>query len=302
MSNQTCSPNAGYASVIFNHPVFQPHMNALAKLVLFSSMMHQIGFLFFSSLDFAIGTVQDAGLIFLSSMANTIADRMENEGESEEAIVSTTLALLSSGTALLGVILVIMGHFKLANAVSYLPMPVVGGVSYHPCWITNDATTYCSPMNKQLCVVSCIYRLLLLPSWSCPLHLEILGNRVGLGVPHRTTLSVTCHARPGCGTSVNMAFTQGHKPSGSAGGNGGNSSRLLSPNLYHRNWPRRSQRKQLGRPGGSACPSIGFDSTCGSFSCSLGPCGRYYLDLGRHDFCCLVCQLSRCCRYIHGYG
>lgn len=117
----------GYASVIFNHPVFQPHMNALAKLVIFSSMLHQIGFLLFSSLDFAIGTVQDAGLIFLSSMANQIADIMEDEGETEQAIVSTTLALLSAGTALLGLILVIMGHFKLANAVSYLPMPVVGG-------------------------------------------------------------------------------------------------------------------------------------------------------------------------------
>lgn len=117
----------GYSSVIFNHPVFQPHMNALAKLVLFSSMVHQIGFLLFSSLDFAIGTVQDAGLIFLSSMANTIADKMQNEGASEEAIVSTTLALLSSGTAMLGLILVVMGYFKLANAVSYLPMPVVGG-------------------------------------------------------------------------------------------------------------------------------------------------------------------------------
>ena len=113
--------------MIFNHPVFQPHMNALAKLVIASSMVHQIGFLLFSSLDFAIGTVQDAGLIFLSSMANTIANTMEADGDSEEAIISTTLALLSAGTALLGLILVVMGHFKLANAVSYLPVPVVGG-------------------------------------------------------------------------------------------------------------------------------------------------------------------------------
>lgn len=102
-------------------------MNALAKLVIFSSMVHQIGFLLFSSLDFAIGTVQDAGLIFLSSMANDIANTMLDDGESEKAIVSTTLALLSLGTALLGLILILMGHFKLANAVSYLPMPVVGG-------------------------------------------------------------------------------------------------------------------------------------------------------------------------------
>lgn len=58
----------GYAAVIFNHPVFEGHMNALSKLVIFSSFIHQLGFFFFSSLDFAIGTVQDAGLIFLSSM------------------------------------------------------------------------------------------------------------------------------------------------------------------------------------------------------------------------------------------
>ena len=117
----------GYAAVIFNHSVFQPHMNALAKLVIFSSLMHQLGFLLFSSLDFAIGTVQDAGLIFLSSMSNALANRMLDDGDSEQAIVSTTLVLLSSGTALLGLCLFVIGKFQLANAVSYLPMPVIGG-------------------------------------------------------------------------------------------------------------------------------------------------------------------------------
>lgn len=117
----------GYSAVIFNHPVFSPHMNALSKLVIFSSMIHQLSFLLFSSLPFAIGTVQDAGLIFLSSMAGTIADDMLADGESEHAILSTTLVLLSLGTATLGIILILIGKFKLANVVSYLPMPVVGG-------------------------------------------------------------------------------------------------------------------------------------------------------------------------------
>lgn len=117
----------GYAAVIFNHPVFSSYMNALSKLVIFSSLIHQLGFFLFSSLDFAIGTVQDAGLIFLSGMANSIANTMLDDGHSEAEIVSTTLVLLSIGTAALGLILVIMGHFRLADAVSYLPMPVVGG-------------------------------------------------------------------------------------------------------------------------------------------------------------------------------
>jgi SulP family sulfate permease len=37
------------------------------------------------------------------------------------------LVLLSLETAMLGLVLVAMGHFKLADAVFYLPMPVVGG-------------------------------------------------------------------------------------------------------------------------------------------------------------------------------
>lgn len=115
----------GYAAVIFNNPVFDSHMNALSKLVIFSSLMHQLGFTLFSSLDYAIGMVQDAGLIFLSHMANTIADRMINDGHSEQEILSTTLVLLCFGTAALGVVLIMMGTFKVADAVAYLPMPVV---------------------------------------------------------------------------------------------------------------------------------------------------------------------------------
>ena len=117
----------GYAAVIFNNPIYSSHMNALSKLLIFSSLIHQLGFLVFSTLPFAIGTVQDAGLIFLSTMANTIANTMIDDGHTQDEILSTTLALLCSGTALLGLVLVAMGYFKLADAVSYLPMPVVGG-------------------------------------------------------------------------------------------------------------------------------------------------------------------------------
>ena len=117
----------GYAAVIFNNPIFDSHMNALSKLVIFSSLIHQLGFLLFSTLNFAIGTVQDAGLIFLSSMANTIANKMLDDGHTTQEIVSTTLVLLSIGTATLGVVLILMGKFHIANAVSYLPMPVIGG-------------------------------------------------------------------------------------------------------------------------------------------------------------------------------
>lgn len=117
----------GYASVIFNHPAFQPQMASLSKLVVFSSLVHQLGFSMFSSLNFAIGTVQDAGLIFLSVMSNSIAESILDEGGTIEEVVSTTLVILPLGTAALGLVLILLGKFRMLDIVSYLPMPVIGG-------------------------------------------------------------------------------------------------------------------------------------------------------------------------------
>lgn len=128
-------------------------------------------------MSFAIGTVQDAGLIFLSSMANTIADEMLADGETELAILSTTLVLLSLGTAFLGVILILIGKFKLTNVVSYLPMPVVGGewssvFDTAPSWLVSSGAFR----------VPCVYRLLLRSSRGRPVHIQAVGgvHRLGL--------------------------------------------------------------------------------------------------------------------------
>ncbi|KAE8902460.1 hypothetical protein PF005_g18392 [Phytophthora fragariae] len=116
----------GYAAIIFGHPDFASFMPALSKLVMFSSVVHQVMFTLLSSLPFAIGQVQDAGLIFLSVIATSICNSL-GEDVSLEAKVTTTVVTIGLATASLGVVLVLLGKFKLAGLVSYLPMPVVGG-------------------------------------------------------------------------------------------------------------------------------------------------------------------------------
>ncbi|KAG9401414.1 hypothetical protein AC1031_009275 [Aphanomyces cochlioides] len=116
----------GYAAIIFSHPDFASFMPILTKLVMLSSVIHQIMFCLLSSLPFAIGQVQDAGLIFLSAIATSICVQLGPE-VSLEAKVSTTVVTIGIATAMLGVTLVALGKFKLAGLVSYLPMPVVGG-------------------------------------------------------------------------------------------------------------------------------------------------------------------------------
>jgi len=122
-----------FTSIIFSDAFFQPYLPLLVKLVLFSSMVHQISFTMYSSLPFAVGQVQDAGLIFLSAMASTTVQILRERSEEGDValtasnVISTVLVELSLSTLMLGVILVVMGRLKLASLVQYLPVPVIGG-------------------------------------------------------------------------------------------------------------------------------------------------------------------------------
>ena len=124
-----CAPvMIGFAAIIFRHPAFHADpavYPALVKLVLFSSMVHQAAFSGFSSLPFAIGQVQDAGLIFLSKMASDLADATADD--SQQVRMATVLVALSLSTTLLGLALMLTGRLRLAVLVQYLPLPVVGG-------------------------------------------------------------------------------------------------------------------------------------------------------------------------------
>lgn len=179
----------GYASVIFNNPAFAPHVAALSKLVVLSSCVHQLAFALFSTLDFAIGTVQDAGLIFLSAMANDIANTILDNGGTVDEIVSTTLVILPLSTASLGIVLILLGKFKLLDIVSYLPMPVSSGFIINASYFSKPLLT------RELCCLLYqtgnwglfgIHRMVLFAGWRSSLHLRVHDGIVGLEV----------HARP----------------------------------------------------------------------------------------------------------
>lgn len=121
-----CPCMIGYCAVVFSNPEFQPYMPQLVKLVFISCVAHQSSMLIFSPLPFAIGQMQDAGLIFLSAMATSILQRLGDQVPIEERI-ATVVIHLSLSTALVGVALIVTGKLKLANVVHYLPMPVIGG-------------------------------------------------------------------------------------------------------------------------------------------------------------------------------
>eukprot|EP00808_Paulinella_micropora_P021595 g4561.t1 len=121
----------GFAHIIFRDAAFEPYMGLLTKAVLLSSTVHQIVFTSRSSLYFAIGQVQDAGLIFLCAMSSGIAEQWREDGGETaypgKSLISTVTVGLGCFTALLGLTVVATGILGLAQYVQLLPVPVVGG-------------------------------------------------------------------------------------------------------------------------------------------------------------------------------
>ncbi|KAJ0395928.1 hypothetical protein P43SY_009333 [Pythium insidiosum] len=116
----------GFATMIYGHPEFESVMPMLTKLIFVSSVAHQLVITVLSPLPFAIAQTQDAGLIFLSSMAVSIMTELGPTVPMAERI-ATVVVHLSICASLVGIGLMVLGRMRLASFVQYLPTPVIGG-------------------------------------------------------------------------------------------------------------------------------------------------------------------------------
>ena len=116
-----------FGNIIYRDDAFADYMPTLIKLTLFSGMVHQLCFSFFSTLKFAVGSVQDAGLIFLSKMAHDMVQYCRDNQYDDEVMLATVTVGLGLSAAALGVGLIVIGKLGLASYVQMLPTCVVAG-------------------------------------------------------------------------------------------------------------------------------------------------------------------------------
>lgn len=117
-----------FGNIIYQDARFQPYTPVLIKLTMVSGVVHQLCFSAFSSLPFAVGSVQDAGLIFLSKMASDIVEYCQSNGYTEDKVILATVTVgLGVAAFFLGCGLVLIGKLQLAGYVQMLPTCVVAG-------------------------------------------------------------------------------------------------------------------------------------------------------------------------------
>jgi len=123
-----CVPTLiSYAAIVFRLEAFNGDMPSLTKLFFLSSAVHQLVFTLRSSLPFAVGQVQDVGLIFLSQISTHTYLLAQAEGLGYNEILATVLVNCALATILTGALVWLVGRMKLSGYVQLLPLPVVGG-------------------------------------------------------------------------------------------------------------------------------------------------------------------------------
>eukprot|EP00884_Botryococcus_braunii_P016374 jgi/Botrbrau1/341/Bobra.0022s0295.1 len=116
-----------FTAIIYQDEVYEAYLPQLAKLAFLSSAVHQTVFLLSSTLPFAVGQVQDVGLIFLSAMASSIAARCAAQDLPVKVALGTSLGTQAIATLFVGLFIIVVGKLRLASLVQYVPLPVVGG-------------------------------------------------------------------------------------------------------------------------------------------------------------------------------
>lgn len=112
-----------FASIVFQHEVYRPFLESFCRLFFLSSALHQMVFNIYSTLPFAMGQVQDVGVVFLKAMASSIAGDMSDV----KRAVSTSLVCMTLSTLIVGTCVLVVAKKRWAGFVNYIPLPVIAG-------------------------------------------------------------------------------------------------------------------------------------------------------------------------------
>ena len=102
-----------YKGMLLQDHFFQPVLSDMVKLVFLSSGVHQVIFSVKSTLPYAVGQVQDVGLIFLSAMATSVVEACKKAGQDREVTQGTVLVTLLVTTFLVGILIILTGMVML---------------------------------------------------------------------------------------------------------------------------------------------------------------------------------------------
>ena len=116
--------SVSYPTMIFGGPL-APYLGVGIGAALISAVLFCVATSLFSAYPGAVGWAQTEPAVILAVIASAIAAGVASEGGT--AVLPTVLVAIAGATTACGVALLLIGQFRLANLVRYIPFPVMAG-------------------------------------------------------------------------------------------------------------------------------------------------------------------------------
>jgi sulfate permease, SulP family len=121
---------ASLASLIFTGPLAEQLPLGIG-MMLAAAAVHLLFTAQFATADGIIGSVQDNPAVLMAVAVGAMLPWVATA----EQLLTTVIALVFVSILLVGVFLLLMGHFRLGGLVRYIPYPVIGGFMAGTGWL-----------------------------------------------------------------------------------------------------------------------------------------------------------------------
>ena len=116
-----------YGALLFTSPLLTPYIGYAITAALITTVVTGIAVAYLSRMKFSIAGPDSSSVAVIASLFFLVSQSLSDKGLQGEALALSTLTIMVLITLLTGVVMFLLGYFKLGNFIRFVPISVAGG-------------------------------------------------------------------------------------------------------------------------------------------------------------------------------
>tara|TARA_Y100001958_G_scaffold159131_1_gene159359 strand:- start:283 stop:2472 length:2190 start_codon:yes stop_codon:yes gene_type:complete len=116
-----------YGALLFTSPLLTPYIGYAITAALITTVVTGIAVAYLSRMKFSIAGPDSSSVAVIASLFFLVSQSLSDKGLQGEALALATLTIMVLITLLTGVVMFLLGYFKLGNFIRFVPISVAGG-------------------------------------------------------------------------------------------------------------------------------------------------------------------------------
>lgn len=116
-----------YGALLFSSPLLSPYIGYAISASLVTTIVSASAVAYLSRINFSIAGPDSNSVAVMASLFFLVAQSLTNKGITGELLALSTLTIMVGITLITGLIMFLLGYFRLGNFIRFVPISVAGG-------------------------------------------------------------------------------------------------------------------------------------------------------------------------------